>query len=422
MSKELVVGVDEIWLKGANRGRYMANLRYNIQETMRQLHNAQFIIESEGPIFWISSAQEFSSDVVKALLCVPGVRNVELAQKVPGVECTREGDEPHQRLVRIAKSAIDMMANEVTATQTFKVDTRRSYKAYPGKSQEISRDVGAAILARYPNLAVDLHHPQTVIRIRILKRGVFVSSQQLQGVGGLPLGTSGHVLCLLSGGIDSPVASYLIAVRGSRQTFVFFHAYPFVGDEVKDKVLALAKILTKFQNVGRLVIVPFGQVQNRIAETALKSYRTLFFRRYMIRCANLLAPLLGAQALVMGDSLGQVSSQTLENIGALDKDSNLLILRPLIGLNKEEIIRIGERIDTFAISKLQHDDACQLFAPKHPVTRPDMEYWHHYDEQNDLSLDLERAVYESTVYTLSKDGGVRVKAAREFFAQLRAAE
>ncbi len=404
MVSTLVIGVDEVWLKGANRRRYLAHLRYNIQETLRAFHPTYLQIESEGPLFWVTSHQEFSPATLAAVCKVPGVHGVEVAYKIDEISAERTPLTLDERLQIMGKFLIELGDDLLGKATTFKVDTRRSYKQFPGTSHLISRRLGAMVVQAYPHLRVDLERPSRVARVRIMKRGVFISLRQLKGVGGLPLGTSGHLLCLLSGGMDSPVASYLLATRGSRQTFVFFYAYPFVSHEAKDKVMELVKVLSLYQNVGNLVVVPFAEVQNRIAETAEMSYRTVFFRRYMIRCANMLAQALGAQGLIMGDSLGQVSSQTLENMSALDHDSALLILRPLVGLNKEAIIRYAEQIGTFPISKIPHQDACQLFAPQHPVTKVDLDYWRAYEESQDWNVVLQRALAQREHYTITKTG------------------
>jgi thiamine biosynthesis protein ThiI len=413
--KDLLIGVDEVWLKGANRSRYMAKLGVSIQETIKEFNQGRFKVVREGPVYWVEGVCEFSDECLQAISCIPGVRNIELVKKLGGQTESNTPLSAIEQVKMIGQVAIDILAGLDRRLGSFKVDTRRSDKEFPIESLEVSREVGNLVLSAFPMLRVDLRNPESTLRIRILKKGTFVSISRYQGVGGLPLGISGHAICLLSGGIDSPVASYLMAARGIRQTFVFFHAYPFVGNEVKDKVIELAKTLTRYQDVGRLVVVPFGDIQNRIAETAHKSYRSLFFRRYMVRCANLLAPKIKAKALILGDSLGQVSSQTLENISVIDQESKLLILRPLIGMHKEEIVRLGERIHTFSISKLPHDDACELFASSHPTTRADHNYWQIYDQKVDLVPMLEEALRVSEVYILTKRGAVRLCSASEMF-------
>ena len=287
---------------------------------------------------------------------------------------------------------------------TFKVETKRGDKRFPKDSTTISREMGHLILKEFPFLKVDVKDPQLRVTITIGEQAIYVStsSKKILGIGGQPWGMSGHCVTLISGGFDSPVASYLMAKRGCQQTYIFFYAYPFVGEEVLDKIFDLTKILGPYQRAIKLFVIPFGDFQNLVTQKCKPEYRTLMFRRYMIECAHLLAHELGADALVTGDSLGQVSSQTIHNMAILDGLSHHHpIFRPLIGLNKSEIIQIAREIGTYPVSARPHDDACSLFAPRHPILRPNPTYWERYNREVQLSQDLEECLKQAHVYTLT---------------------
>lgn len=192
--------------------------------------------------------------------------------------------------------------------------------------------------------------------------------------------------------------------RGCIQTFVFFYSYPFVGEEVKDKIEALAAELGKYQSDCKLYVVPFGKIQKKIAKVCRENYRNILFRKYMVECSNLLAERIQADALLTGDSLGQVSSQTIGNISLVDQISRLPVFRPLIGFNKKETIQLAKKIGTHDISVIPHDDACSMFAPRHPVIKPKNDYWHQFNEENDFSKELEQALDEAEVHHISVNG------------------
>jgi len=262
---------------------------------------------------------------------------------------------------------------------------------------QLSAEIGGRILMAYPELRVDLGAPELRISLRVLEDGIYVHTSQFEGIGGLPAGTSGHVVVLLSGGFDSPVAAYLMAKRGCSLSFVFFHAYPYVGDEVKAKVRELVEVLCTYQQRCSLYIVNYGRIQQAIAEACDPTYRTVLFRWYMLRAAELLANKLQAEGLVTGDVLGQVSSQTLSNLALLDRATLLPVLRPLLGHNKREIIDLARRIGTHDISVRPHDDACALFAAKHPILRPSQAYWGRILSELDPRIELAACVEQAEV-------------------------
>lgn len=390
----IVISVDELWLKGKNRPVYFKAIRRHIHELIKAYHVASFTCNSEEQRIVAHSETFFSEECIAALLKVPGIHSVAPARRIPVL---------YDQIMPAVAAELKTLH---PLPKTFKVFTRRSFKGFPMSSMEVSAQLGGQVLTEFPELKVDVHSPEMVIEIRILEHNIYVSSRKMKGIGGLPAGTSGHVLSLLSGGFDSPVASYLMAKRGCRLSFVFFYAYPFVGDEVKDKIVNLVGVLGQFQRHCKLYIIPFGDIQNLISQQCKMDYRTVLFRKAMLECANLLARKIRADVLVTGDSLGQVSSQTIGNIAALDAFSQKPIFRPLLGFNKIEIIDLAKKIGTHDISVIPHDDACSLFAPKHPVIRPDTEYLNQFDQELQLDIHLYKCIDDAEVYDVSLTGEV----------------
>jgi thiamine biosynthesis protein ThiI len=300
----------------------------------------------------------------------------------------------------------EMLESQKTLPKSFKVKTIRSFKNFSKNSLEVSRSIGGMILGDFPNLKVQMKDAELVVQINITSDNIFVSVNKYFGMGGQPYGTTGHLITLLSGGFDSPVASYLMAKRGCSQTFTFFYSYPFVSEDVKEKILDLASFLGRFQRETQLYIIPFGEIQKKIAKNCREEYRTLLFRKYMVECAGLLAEKLNAEALCTGDSLAQVSSQTMGNISLIDSTSKLSIFRPLLGFNKSETISLANDIGTYKISERPHDDACSLFAPKHPIIKPDKKYWEDYDKGFNYINELNECLSNAEVFNISICGEV----------------
>jgi thiamine biosynthesis protein ThiI len=392
MHNTLVINVDELWLKGKNRPIYFKAVRRHIRELLKAYHPASFTCTREEQRLIARSGTPFSEEAVAGLLKVPGIHSVAQARHIPA------------SISAIAPAVIEELKAFESLPPTFKADTKRSFKGFPMTSMEVSSAIGTAVLEEFPQLTVQLKNPELVIEIRILEQNIYISSRRSMGIGGLPFDTSGHLAALLSGGFDSPVAAYLMARRGCRLSFIFFYAYPFVGDEVKDKITKLVQVLGQYQRYSKLYIVPFGEVQNRISKQCKTGYRTLLFRKAMLECANLLADTIHADALVTGDALGQVSSQTIGNIGALDSFSRRSIFRPLVGFNKIEIIDLARTIGTHDISVIPHDDACSLFAPKHPVIKPDIGYLKKFDRELQLEDQLRKCLQEAEVFDVALTG------------------
>jgi tRNA uracil 4-sulfurtransferase len=381
MYKVIMINVDELWLKGKNRPQYFRAIKGHIEEVVSSYHPHKFKVGNESQRMIVRSEDFFNEDLFKALQNVPGIHSFSP---------TRDIDLDYELLYPAIKEELLSWGDELP--RTFKVNTKRTLKTFEKTSMEVSRHMGHLVLQEFDSLKVDVKKPQLCIELRILPEKFFVSTHKYMGIGGLPVGTNGHLITLLSGGFDSPVASYMMSKRGCRQSFVFFYAYPFVGEEVKDKIVKLMEVLATFQKGTALYIVPFGNIQKKIAKTCKEDYRTMLFRKYMVDCANILAGKVGAKALLTGDALGQVSSQTIGNIGLIDSITNRPVLRPLIGFNKMETILKSKDIGTHDISIIPHDDACSLFAPKHPVIHPDNKYWLEYCSGNEYGEEIQNAL------------------------------
>jgi len=263
--------------------------------------------------------------------------------------------------------------------KSFRISTKRGDKTFPLTSEEVNREIGSFVQEKiYPpngeaRVRVDLDNPELTIHIEIVNKRIFFGFEKIQGVGGLPVGSSGKVVCLLSGGIDSPVASYMMMRRGCKIVFVHFHAFPYLDSSSQEKAKELVSLLDNYQQGSKLYFVPLGDIQKKVVLKVPEAYRVVIYRRLMFRIAEEIAKKENpaAAGLVTGESLGQVASQTLENISVIEKAVELSVLRPLIGMCKEDIIKIAREIETYEISIRLDQDCCQLFIPKHPVTKSD---------------------------------------------------
>lgn len=256
---------------------------------------------------------------------------------------------------------------------TFKVETRRPNKAFPIKSPEVNREVGAEILRQVPNLTVDVHSPEVTLRIEVREERAYIYWQELSGPGGLPLGVSGRSVLLLSGGIDSPVAGWMAMSRGLEIVPVYFHSFPFTSDRAQEKVIDLCRVLARYSGMIKLYVIPFTKIQTALREGGPEELQTIFIRRMMMRLAGGVAEKERAEALITGESLGQVASQTVSGLAATEAVVDLPVLRPLIGLDKQEIIKRAKELGTYDISIRPYDDCCTVFVPRHPEIHPNRE-------------------------------------------------
>ena len=276
--------------------------------------------------------------------------------------------------------------------KTFKVEAKRADKRFPYKSPEICMEVGGAILDENPHLTVDVHNPDILVMVEVRDFAAYIYTSKIPGVGGMPVGTNGRATLLLSGGIDSPVAGYMVAKRGVELDAVHFYSYPYTSERAKQKVLDLAQLLAGYCGRINVHIVPFTEIQLAINEKCPKEQMTIIMRRIMMYIANAVAKKNGSLALVTGESIGQVASQTIQALSVTDDASELPVFRPVIGMDKDEIITIARKIGTFETSILPYEDCCTVFTPKHPNTKPVLEKIKKSEGLLDLQPMLSRAI------------------------------
>ncbi|MBR2039895.1 MAG: tRNA 4-thiouridine(8) synthase ThiI, partial [Clostridia bacterium] len=295
----------------------------------------------------------------------------------------------------ILSKSVEYLADTLKNAKTFKVEAKRSDKKFPLKSPEICRELGGVLLSHFHHLKVDVHNPDVTVNVEIRDFSAYVRAEQIQGAGGLPVGTAGTASILISGGIDSPVAAWTMAKRGLRLNAIHFSSPPYTSARAELKVKTLLSKVARYSGSINLAIVPFTDIQDEIANNCPEEYFTLIMRRMMMRIAQKIAKNSGSLALITGESLGQVASQTLPALVTTDIVTNMPVLRPLIGMDKEEIITISRKIDAFETSILPYEDCCTVFTPKHPKTRPTIELC----EKAEEGLDIDRLVEEAIANT-----------------------
>ncbi len=395
MYNTLILNIDELWLKGKNRPFYFRMLKEHVREVLRVSGRSGDSIGVENHRFVLNSKKIIPSEIIGAITKIPGIHSV-----IPSIRVGKNFDE-------IFPAVLDELKGKgMDAVSTFRITTKRADKHFPVASMEVSKEIGHLVLEEFPLLKAKMKGADLEIEIRILRDYIYISSERLSATGGLPVGTGGHLVTMLSGGIDSPVASYLMSKRGCKQTFMFFYAYPMVGEEVKEKIKKLVSIIGSYQRFSRLFIIGFGDFQKKLSKLCDEEYRTVLFRIYMMKCGSSLASRIGADALLTGDSLGQVSSQTLKNIVEIDYLTDSSILRPLLGLNKIEIIEIAKKINTYETSIIPFDDACSMLAPRHPVLRADRTYLERFVGENDFSEELSSLVENAEIIEIDTLGNI----------------
>lgn len=351
MREILLVRYGEVFLKGQNRPFFMKKLLDHIKLAVREV----------GGRVWLSEGRIYVSDFSDLQECIRRVTRVFGVHSVsPAIEMDKDDFEA------VCAQAAKMME---PLSGTFKVLARRSDKRYPMDSPAIMREAGGYILTHVPHLSVDVNHPDHVMTIEI-RDHAYLSVERIPAVNGMPMGTNGKACLLLSGGIDSPVAGFMIAKRGVELCCVHYHSFPYTSERAREKVLELARLLSEYCGRMRVYVVPFTEIQMQIHQKCPENFTTLIMRRYMMRIAEILARKDGAQALITGESVGQVASQTMEALGCTDEVVGMPVFRPCIGMDKSEIIERAERIGTFETSSLPYEDCCTVFTPKHPATHP----------------------------------------------------
>ncbi|MCI9170903.1 MAG: tRNA 4-thiouridine(8) synthase ThiI [Lawsonibacter sp.] len=376
MNEMILLKLGEMVLKGLNRRSFEDKLQANIYRRLNNL--GQFRVYTRQSTTYVEPmTDECDMDGAwEALVRVFGVVGLSRARA-----CEKDKD-------AILSAAQEYLDGKLSAARTFKVETKRADKAFPMTSIQLSQYVGGELDELYPDLKVDVHNPELTVHIEIRDYAAFVHADPEPGAGGLPVGVNGRAVSLLSGGIDSPVASWMIAKRGVALEMVHFFSYPYTSNEAKEKVLDLARLLTPW--CGRLTVhvVPFTAIQEELRRSVPQELFTLVMRRFMMRISQRVAQRCGAKALVTGECLGQVASQTMEAMAVTGAVVELPILRPVVGMDKEDIVRIARKIGTFETSILPYEDCCTVFTPRHPRLRPTPEEL----EAAEQGLDIEGMV------------------------------
>lgn len=349
----VLIRYHEIALKKGNRSYFTELLKRNLVTAVKDL-GVKEIRSLPARLLLTFKNDIDQTTVVGRIRSVFGVANFSPVERTP-----RELDVIQSRI-------LDSLSG--MSFSSFRIETQRGDKNFPLTSPEINRQLGAPVKER-SGARVDLTNPELTVTVEILPRDAFFGFNRIQGAGGLPVGASGRVVSLISGGIDSPVAAYRMMQRGCRLIFIHFHSAPYLDKTSQEKVRTLVSTLTRHQYLSRLYLVPFGEIQRQIVTVVARPLRVVLYRRMMLRIAEALARTTKAKALVTGESLAQVASQTLDNMAVIQQASTLPILRPLVGMDKQEIIDQARRIGTFDISSIPDQDCCQLFVPKHPATK-----------------------------------------------------
>ena len=349
----VLIRYHEIALKKGNRQYFTELLKRNLLAAVKDLGAKE--VRSLPARLLLSFKNEIDRQIlIQRIGAVFGVANFSIVERTA-------------RDIEVLKTRI-LESLDATHFASFRIDTQRGDKTFPLTSPEINRQLGAAVQAK-SGARVDLENAEFTVTVEVLPRDAFFGFDKIAGAGGLPVGASGRVVSLISGGFDSPVAAYRMMQRGCRIVFVHFHSAPYQDKTSQEKVRELIKILTRHQFLSRLYLVPFGEIQRQIVAAVARPLRVVLYRRMMLRIAEAIARREKAKALVTGESLGQVASQTLDNMAVIQQAARLPILRPLVGMDKQEIIDQSRRIGTFEISSVPDQDCCQLFVPKHPATK-----------------------------------------------------
>ena len=357
-SEILLIKNGELALKGLNRRTFeealMSNLRYRLRR------HGDFLIRRAQSTIYIEPKNDYvdmegASDAVSRVFGIAAYSRARVTEK---------------DLSAIQQAAVEYLGDRLATAKTFKVDAKRADKSFPYTSPEISREVGGYVLSHYHHLKVDVHNPEVLIMVEIRDFGAYIHAQQLPGAGGMPVGTGGKAAIMISGGIDSPVAAYMMAKRGIQLTAIHFASPPYTSERAEQKVITLMEKVSRYAGNMKLHIIPFTRIQEEIQKNCPEEYFTIIMRRFMMRLAQWVARDADCGALITGESLGQVASQTIPAMAVVDCLAHMPVFRPLIGMDKEEIVTIARKIDTFELSIQPYEDCCTVFTPRHPNTRP----------------------------------------------------
>lgn len=377
----LIKYASEIFLKGLNRGRFEKKLKENIKNVLKNDEYSFYTDQNR----WFIQAEDVSE--IK-----------EKVKKVFGVYEVCTVVQTERDIEKIKELALSVMKKQPAGT-SFKVATKRADKKFPMNSMELSGLVGAHILKNTSGYHVEIKKPDYVVDIEI-RDNAYVYVEKERGIGGMPYGINGSTMLMLSGGIDSPVAGFLMAKRGIEVHGVYYHSHPYTSERAKDKVKELASILSQYTGKIHLHVVPFTEIQMEIMDKCPENELTIIMRRFMMKCACALADKLGIQSVTTGESIGQVASQTMEALVVSDDAGDRPVFRPLVAMDKGDIMDISHKIGTYETSILPYEDCCTIFVPKHPVTKPKLKYIKLHEEALDSDALVAKAIEETEEFIL----------------------
>ena len=394
MYSDIILREGEMVLKGRNRRDFEYRLIKNVKRVTKDFKGVS-VERSYGRIY-IRNANENTMEIIKGVKLIPGIYNISPIMKTD------------KNLDNIKAKALEMLKKAIVGKKTFKVEAKRADKTYPLDSMEISRQVGGYILAMFDGeLSVDVRNPDVVVNVEVTFTAANIYSEKIEGAGGLPIGTSGRGLTLLSGGIDSPVAIWMGLKRGVEMDALHFHSFPFTSERSKEKVVDLTKILAKHTGKMKLYVINFTEIQKIIGLKCPKEYYITIMRRFMLRIATIVANKYDYKALFTGDSIGQVASQTLESMAAINAVTTIPVIRPLASMDKHHIIQISREIGTYETSILPYEDCCTVFVPQNPVIRPEISVCEEGEKELDIDKLIEECLAASTLMTVYEDGNTR---------------
>ncbi|MEM0530218.1 MAG: tRNA uracil 4-sulfurtransferase ThiI [Candidatus Pararuminococcus gallinarum] len=389
MNEIILLKYGEIALKGLNKSVFESMLMKTCRRRVRDLGEFK-IYKSQSTMYCEPVSPDADIDgAFDRLSKVFGFAGIARAAVV------------EKDFSKIQETAAEYLADQLEEIETFKVEAKRSDKSFPMKSPEICAELGGYLLEKFPHLRVDVHHPDLTVTVEVRDYAAYVRGEQLPGAGGMPIGSAGKGMLLISGGIDSPVAGYMMARRGLELTAIHFVSPPYTSDMARHKVLDLVKKMCAYSGRITTLVVPFTHIQEEIRDKCAEEYFTVIMRRYMMKIAQIAAERYGCEALITGESVGQVASQTIPAIACTDVATQLPVLRPLIGMDKDEIVTIARKIDTFETSILPYEDCCTVFTPKHPRTRPKLASILHEEEALEEQALIDEAVAGMEQITIS---------------------
>lgn len=361
MKEIILIKNGELALKGLNRRTFEDMLIKNMRRRLESAGKFNFTVAQST----IVAEPEDGADIEEA---------VERMEKIFGIAGFSRAAAVEKDMETILRSAEEYLAPLLLSARTFKVEAKRSDKKFPLKSPEICAETGGYLLRRFPHLSVDVHNPDVIVNVEIRDTHAYIHGNQIKGAGGMPTGSAGKAALLISGGIDSPVAGYMMAKRGLELIAVHFASPPYTSERAEQKVHSLLRQVSKYAGRIKLFVVPFTEIQELIKDNCPEDIFTVIMRRMMMRTAQLIAASEKAGALITGESVGQVASQTMPAIACTDAVCEIPVFRPLIGMDKDEVVAISRKIETFDISILPYEDCCTVFTPRHPKTRPTIDY------------------------------------------------